>query len=115
MFFANRATKSANIAHSAAHMAQWPSGQDRPEMADGVAVRASVPSGHQSVKPAVFSRGLESGVSERLTLIRTRKGWLYLARLLNLYSQTVNGWVMGARLTGGLRSKPYRRHSIGAS
>lgn len=50
-----------------------------------------------------------------LTYIWTMEGWLYLAVLLDLYSRTVVGWAMGARLTGDLTQQAlqmalHRRH-----
>ena len=40
-----------------------------------------------------------------ITYISTGEGWLYLAVVLDLFSRTVIGWAMGARLTADLASQ----------
>lgn len=54
---------------------------------------------HASVAPHILERRFESGVPNRVwvgdvTFVPTRKGWVYLAVLLDLYSRKVVGWSM---------------------
>ena len=37
-----------------------------------------------------------------ITSIRTQKGWLYLAAILDLYSRQIVGWAMSDRMTSDL-------------
>ena len=57
--------------------------------------------------PNLLERRFAVGAPNRvwagdITYIATRKGWLYLAVLLDLHSRKVVGWAMGARLTWDL-------------
>lgn len=57
---------------------------------------------HAWINPHILERRFESGVPNRVwvgdvTFIATRKGWVYLAVLLDLYSRKVVGWSMSKK------------------
>ena len=61
----------------------------------------------QQPKPNILNREFSAnGPNEKwvsdITFIETRKGWLYLAIVLDLYSRVIVGWSMSRRIDGDL-------------
>ena len=57
---------------------------------------------HALINPHLLERRFESGVPNRVwvgdvTFVATRKGWVYLAVLIDLYSRKVVGWSMSKK------------------
>jgi putative transposase len=59
------------------------------------------------VTPNVLDRNFETEHPNQkwltdITYIRIQEGWLYLARVLDLYSRRIVGWAMSNRMTSEL-------------